>query len=169
MTRREPQPHDLALRLRGYWQSIDLKVRPGVSEGDIEAFEAAHYVSVPEELRTYLMTVDGMDESDSDMELLEWMSLDRIQRVTDELAHFGGTPDYRGIVDTLEEPGDWYVFINYLISSHVYAIRMTPAPCATAPVIWIWGSEHRQMANSLSEFLDAYLADPQSILFPDDL
>ena len=159
---------ELAIRLKACWQANGVSVRPGVSEREIEAFEAAQGVVVPEDSRTYLSAVDGTEEGDWDEQLFEWFPLQRIKSVPYELADFGGIPDYRGIIHTLEQPAEWYVFINYLIFSHVYAVRFTPTRQLTTPVLWILGSKHYRIAGSLSEFLNAYLEDPNAVFCPPD-
>jgi hypothetical protein len=160
------QTHELALKLKAYWQSVGVSIRPGVSEEALREFEAAHQVALPEEFQSYLRVVDGMEDGDTDTQPSEWFALQRINSIPEDLVQFAGIPDYRAIVDTLEKPDEWYVFIQYLIFSHVYAVRFTPSQSLTTPVIWICGSSHRPIADSFTEFLEAYLADPETEIFP---
>jgi hypothetical protein len=77
-----------------------------------------------------------------------------VKSVPEELADFGGIPDYRKIAKTLPQPASWFVFADFLIYSAAFAIRLS-AGRDDAPVLWIGdGTTHNVVANSFSSFLD---------------
>ena len=105
-----------------------------------------------------------MEEGDADPDLFTFLQLAQVKAVTEELAHFGGIPDYRDIVRSLAEPCRCFVIVDYLITSAAYAIRLAATDDAT-PVVWIGGGNHyRIVAQSFSGFLEAYLANPLGLL-----
>ena len=159
----------LAERLREHWRSIGVRIRSGVSQQEIDTFEFTYGVCLSEEALSYFRAVDGMEEGDSDEELLRFLPLHKLTSVPETLAAFGGIPDYRNIVHVLPGAELCFIFIDYLIYSHVYALRLSPERSEESPVLWICGADYRVIAASLSEFLETYLADPIGVLFPHDL
>jgi len=153
-------------RLKNYWISIGAKVRPGASHSAIQSFEGAHRVRLSRELCDYYQAVDGMEEGQTDNDMLEFLPLNSLKRVTEELIEFGGIPDYRGLRDSLADPSRCFVFIDYMIRSHVYAVRLTQDAQAVTPVIWICGSQWEVIAPSFSDFGERYLLNRNSVLFP---
>jgi hypothetical protein len=151
-------------RLRGYWMQKGIKIRPGVSLQQIESFESRYLVRLPPDLRRYFDTVDGMEEGETDTDMFSFLPLKAVRAIPEELAHFGGIPDYREIIRSLADPHRWFVIVDYLITSAVYAIRLSAVPENT-PVLWIGsGKHHRIVAPSFSGFLEAYLANPLGLV-----
>jgi hypothetical protein len=153
-------------RLRSYWVSIGVKVRPGASREAIQSFEAAHGIRLSRDLSDYYQAVDGMEGGQTDNDMLEFLTLNSVKSVTEELIEFGGIPDYRGLRDSLPDPSQCFVFIDYMIRSHVYAVRLTQDVLAVTPVIWICGSHWEVIAPSFSDFGEKYLLDRSAVLFP---
>jgi hypothetical protein len=139
-----------------------VKTRPGVSLRQVESFEDSHLVRLPPDLRAYYATIDGMEEGEADPDMFSFLPLKAVSAVPEELAYFGGIPNYREIVKSLAEPHRWFVIVDYLLTSAVYAIRLS-ATDEPASVLWIGsGKHHRMAASSFSNFLEAYLANPPS-------
>jgi hypothetical protein len=160
---------ELARRVKESWLVLGAKLVPGASAEDIQRFEARYGVALSTEVRDYFAIVGGMEEYDTDGLLLEFHPLHAIQSVPEALGDWGGTPDYREIVHTLSDAEHCFVFIQYLYHSHVYALHFTPEPTERSPVVWIYGAQSAVIAHSLTDFLEAYRADPESILFPEQL
>ena len=161
-----PGPETAALidRLRAYWMEKGIKTRPGASPQDVQLFESRYLVRLPSDLRDYYATIDGMEDGATDPDMFTFLPLRAVRAVPEELAHFGGIPDYREIVRTLAEPHRWFVIVDYLITSAVYATRLS-ATIEPAPVLWIGsGKHHRVVAASFSGFLGAYLTNPFELL-----
>jgi hypothetical protein len=153
-------------RLKSYWISIGTKVRPGASHEAIQSFEAAHGVRLSQDLSDYYQSVDGMAEGQTDNDMLEFLPLNSLKSITEELIEFGGIPDYRGLRESLPDPYQCFVIIDYMIRSHVYAVRLSHDPLAVTPVIWICGPHWEVIAPSFSDFGERYLLDRTAILFP---
>jgi hypothetical protein len=160
----DPETNALIQRLKGYWLQNGIKLKPGVTLQQIESFEARYLVRIPPDLRAYFATVDGMEEGETDPEVFSFLPLKAVKSIPEELAHFGGIPDYREIMLSLADPHHWFVIVDYIITSAVYAIRLSAVPENT-PVLWIGsGKHHRVVAPSFSGFLEAYLANPLGLV-----
>jgi hypothetical protein len=159
-------PETIALlhRLMGYWMQQGLRIRTGVSFQEIDSFESRYRVRLPADLRSYYVTIDGMEEGETDPNVFWFLPLKAVKSIPEELAHFGGIPDYRDITRSLADPHRWFVIVDYLITSAVYAIRLSATDEST-PVLWISGSRHRIVAPSFSGFLEAYLENPLGLMF----
>ena len=153
-------------RLKGHWVQEGLKTRPGASQAEIGAFEERYSVRLPPDLRTYFAMVDGMAEGETDANMFSFLPLKAVKCVSEELAHFGGIPDYTGIMQSLPDPHHWFVIVDYLIASAVFAIRLHSVVDET-PVFWIGsGKEYQCVAGSFSEFVEIYFARPLSLVQP---
>lgn len=151
-------------RIRNYWVSIGTNARPGASQETIESFQTKYGISLPKDLYDFYRIVDGMEEGETDDRLFRILPLEAVKPVTEELIQFGGIPDYRKIKDTLPFPNHYFVFGEYMIKLHVYAIGLFSDPSATTPIIWICGSNWRIIAATFSEFVEKYLANPNELL-----
>jgi SMI1 / KNR4 family (SUKH-1) len=151
-------------RLKAFWNSTSTRTRPGLSIADVEDFEARYRVSLPNDLRDYFLFVDGIDE-DVDDELVYFVPLHEVKSVTEDLVNFRGIPDYGGIAESLPDAQQWFVFVNYMMGSHMYAIRLSANSSAPAPVIFICGSSWVTAADSFSDFGEKYLADRDNLLW----
>ena len=150
-------------QLRANWSATGISIRPGASIEQIKAFEAHYDVRLPVDLREYFVAIDGMNEGETDNDLLSFHSLDAIKRIPEELAHFGGVPDYRDILQTLPDAHAWFVIGDWSINCAVIAIRLTGSASET-PVVWIAdGTTYWNVGQSFSEFLETYLANPQQL------
>ena len=132
--------------LREFWSKQGIHIRPGASSEQIERFRSKYQVHLPSDFRRYLATIDA------------------IKSVPEELATFGGVPNYTAIMRSLADPHHWFVFVDYLIMSAVYAIRLFSGDEST-PVLWIGdGTRHRVVAESFSVFVEAYLSNSDNLL-----
>jgi len=155
-------------RLKSHWSKSGVKIRPGVSPEQIEEFESRYKVCLPLDLREYFTAVDGMDEEVIDDDGFAFHSLQAVKSVPEELAHFSGIPDYTDIMRTLPDPHTWFVVIDFLISSAVFAIRLS-SDAGSTPVRWIGGGTHHHVvAPTFSDVLETYLADPLRLSAGDD-
>jgi len=157
-------PETIALidRLRAYWLEPGIKINPGAPLHQIESFEAQRLVRLSPDLRAYFATIDGMEEGVFDPHMFSFLPLQAVKSIPEELAHFGGIPDYREIMRSLPDPNCWFVIVDYLIFSAVYAIRLSVDE--GNPVLRIDnGTHHQVVAASFSGFLKAYLDDSDSL------
>jgi hypothetical protein len=150
-------------RLKNHWSQTGVKVRPGVSPRQIEQFESLHQVVLPLDLREYFATVDGIgDESTFDSEMFSFLPLQAVRSLPDVLGEHGQISAHHRIMGTLPEPHRWFVIVDYMIGSAVFAIRLS-AVAETNPVLGY--RRHSQVvAPCFSDFLEAYLTDPWELV-----
>ena len=156
---------ELSEQLKVRWESEGASTRPGISQRKISAFEARYGVHIPEDFRDYFCTVDGMEEGLSENALISFWPLNKVEPVTRRVVEHSGVPDYSQIARKLKDAGSYFAFADFLIWSHVYAIRIG-APHEKNEIVWICGSHHSVIADSFSAFIRAYLKDPNDVLCP---
>lgn len=155
---------ELIDRLRNHWLAQKVRIRSGVPLDQIDSFERHYQVRLPPDLRRYFAALDGMEPGETDPEMFSFLPLHSVKPIPEEIAHFTGIPDYTAIMETLPHSHRWFVFVDYLISSAVYAIRLS-APKDGTPVLWVGsGRDHRGVASSFAGFVEVYLANPFDLL-----
>lgn len=150
--------------MKQHWASMLERVRPGASLEEIKKFSAVYRTHLPEDLCDYFRSVDGMDDGETDNFLLHFFPLKAVKPVTDELAQVGGIPDYRLIEETLPHAELYFVFADYMIGLHKYAIRLSSDKRTATPIICICGSKWQVVAETFSEFCEKYFANPAELL-----
>jgi len=141
-------------RIREYWKTNGVAPSGGTSGQEIAAFESEHHVTVPNDLRNFLMEFDGTrDMAGNDyfrfLPLQEFTSSDKTTAMA-----FGEafTTSYPHV------PNGFFVFADYLQWCYGYAIQLAK----DAPqnmVVLIGGLTCPVVANSFSEFIELYLRD----------
>ena len=147
-------------RLKDHWAAAGTKVRPGVDDGGVAAFERGHGVRLSGELGRYFRAVDGMNEDESDPNMFEFFPLHRLQDV-ETLGLHAEVPE---LAWSLPDPRGWYIFCQYMIWSHAYAVCLGTAQADTSPVIWMTRDAHGEIAASFSEFLARYLDNYMAVV-----
>lgn len=160
---RVPGATALIERLKSHWSQSGLKVRSGVPSHQIEEFESRHQVSLPLDLREYFTTVDGMDDEDTfDSEMISFLPLQAVRTIPDVLGKHGKISVHHEIMGSLPEPHRWFVIVDYMIGSAVFAIRLSPV-VESNPVLGYCGP-YQIVAPTFSDFLEAYLTDPLELV-----
>ncbi len=143
-------------QLKEYFRTDGVQYRPGASEDDIKAFEQRYNVMLPEDLRSYFRTTNGFDEDKTwcDGNLFTFLSLDAVYPLSQG---WWNVP----VANT------FFVIVDFLISSHVYAIRLTKTVDVGNPVVVSYGSYGDgpiQIANSFTAFAEGYMEGKATIL-----
>jgi SMI1 / KNR4 family (SUKH-1) len=142
----------LAEQVLRFWSSVGLTIRPGVSEAALAEFEARYGVVLPPDMRAYFKAVDGMNGEMDDQRMVTFWPLEQVKRVTDELP---GEP---------RKHESYFLFADFLIWSHGYAIRLSADSEAANPVVIVPADgTTRRVAESFSDFITRYLADDQAL------
>lgn len=143
--------------LKNRWVSLGIDINPGVSAEALAAFESKYHVSLPADLRDYFFAVNGMAEGLGDDALIRFWSLDEVKPITDGPPEFSD-PSY------IEEAESLFLFADYCIWSHAYAIRLSSDSDAPNPVLVIGGEKPERISDSFSELVSSYLRDPDRLL-----
>jgi hypothetical protein len=131
------------------WKSQELEVLPGNDEEALVAFEQRWQVRLPPDVRSYFEVLNGVTQGNMDEKLLTFWELDRMRPVVAELG------EWRYSV-SLPEHENCFIFADFLISSHWYAVRMSYA----TTVFEVYDNHCREVASSFREFSTRYLSHP---------
>lgn len=156
-------PHIIE-NIRAGWDATEVSVQKGISLPAIQEFEKSRDVLMPADMREYFHCMNGMPGNMWDEHMIRFLPLEEICNVREEFSE--RQPPFRRVLSQLPEPEEWFIFAEYLCSSHYYAIRLGAGENSLYPVIWLYDSEYHVVAESFTEFLELYISRPQWVLFP---
>jgi hypothetical protein len=139
-------------RLRLHWSAQGVVPPPGVPEERLREFERRHGVTLPADLRGYLLDVDGMGtRGESDGDWFSFWPLTEIVPASDEYED-----------PFIDSQASYFVFADHSVCLPAYAIRLTRSGAGPHIVIAIY-SDNREystevVARSFAEFIERYLA-----------
>lgn len=139
--------------LKQFWLQQGIKLKLGASEIELFAFENKYDVRLPEDLKDYFSTVNGFEDSDVDEDVITFLPLDEIEPLSKAWSLKPETKSY-------------FIFADYSISCHVYAIQLTNDIKLNNPIFIAYDDNPIQIADSFSEFAQGYLNNDYKILFP---
>jgi methylmalonyl-CoA/ethylmalonyl-CoA epimerase len=130
----------------------------------LNLFQFRHKLIIPDDLTSYFKLSDAeIDNYNQDM--FTFYKFDEFKSVKEEVGDYGGVPNYKNIVNTLPEHENCFVFAEYSIYVHVYAIRLCKNKSTHNEIYVICGDEYKLIANSFSEFIKLYKEDISKVLF----
>lgn len=136
--------------VKQHWLRQGIKLRRGASEGELAAFESKYNVCLPEDMRECFSVVNGFENSggwDVDNEMITFFSLEEIESLS------------------ASDAISYFVFADWSISAHVYAIRLSKDCAALTPVV-VTHDKLVKVANSFGEFMKGYAEGSEAMLFP---
>ena len=139
-----------------YWRFQGLSLTGGCHPDSILDFERRNCVELPEDMRAYFLTVDGMSPNNpEDKKGFSFWPLSEVTRADEEVER--RTP----FVQHFANDSEFFVFADYLHWSWAYAIRMKPNG---APRVIIVGKNTPEIVSeSFTEFVGMYIADAASL------
>jgi len=147
----------LAERVAQFWRDSNAEPRPGVDSAAIADFRLHNAATIPDELAEFYRVTNGIE---SDANLFAVWSLGAVRRVPEALGDFRGSPNYGDIPQVLPDAQSYLVFADYMIWSHMFAVRAFAGDGPLGPVVWICGAEHGVVAPTFAELWERYLTDP---------
>jgi hypothetical protein len=144
--------------LKRYWQRHGIKLNLGASEEELAAFESKYQVGLPEDLREYFATVNGFDGSEhwmTDENVITFLTLNEMKSLSEAWS------------PKIADAASSFVFADYSLSAHVYAIRLFNGSENDNPVVVAYDENPVKVASSFSEFVQGYLEDNNAVLFPE--
>ena len=142
--------------LKNCWASLGVEINRGVSTEELTVFESKYSVRLPADLRDYFLTVDGMAEDVTDDSLIRFWPLNEVKPVTEEAPAFSDS-------SYILEAESLFVFADFCIWSHAYAIRLSSDNESPNPVFVIGGEQPEKMFDSFSDLVASYLIDPDRL------
>jgi hypothetical protein len=143
-------------RLISRWKSHGISCPAGVSPFDIAAFEAAHDVTLPSDMRAYFLAVNGMGErGTSDEDFFSFWPLEELITIAVDL------PDRSS---RFPESSQYFEFADHSISLPTFAIRLSADPAEPNTVASVYADfgalEVQAFFSSFTDFIEHYLDDP---------
>jgi cell wall assembly regulator SMI1 len=148
----------VAETLKRFWLRQGMKLNAGASEAELAAFEHKYNIRLPEDLREYFAAVNGFDGSEhwmTDENVITFLSLSEVKPLSEYWS-----PD-------VADADSYFVFADYSISAHVYAIRLWNDLGNGNAVVVAYDGKPIEVANSLAKFAEGYLEDKKAVLFPE--
>jgi hypothetical protein len=130
----------------------------------LSLFELENSLVLPPDLAEYFKLLDNTTDK-LDSNLFQFYTVDQFKSVKNELANWGGIPNYNNIVNTLKECENCFVFADYMFHMFTYAIRLYPNARGVNEIYIICGDKYKIIANSFSDFLDLYFDDSIELQF----
>ena len=146
--------------LRRHWSSNNVDINAGVSEAALSSFEEKYDVALPEDLRDYFLSVNGMPPEIVDDEFVRFWMLEEVVPLP------LGAPDYSN-PQYVQGSDSIFLFADYSMWAHAYAIRLTKTPAEMNEVFIVGHNSPILISNSFSELVDIYLTNKNHFLSPD--
>ena len=144
-------------KLRAYWSRADSQTKPiGSTEAEVARLEARIGVRLPDDFRAYLLTSAPSSQHVLGDNLIGWWSASEIKSIPEEYPHDLKNPAIA------ENAGHFLFFADYCMWCWAWAIG-----CGDdehhGRIAVIGGANDRFVADSFSEFIDLYIADPSAV------
>ena len=148
-------------RLQKYCRTHNIALRAGNPREALRRFEQRNEVRLPPDVEAYFSVFDGMGDElprcEDKIRPYLW-PLDRVKPVTLELK------DYLPLSGYFDEPERYFVFADYLLWSHAFAMRL-PAEATGDNTVMLVGAKHPMVvAPSFAKFIELYVED-SSLLY----
>jgi len=131
-------------------------------DNSLVSFESTNRLLIPSDLAEYFRLLDNAT-NELDKDLYQFYPFDQFKSVKSELSHWEGVPNYKNIVNTLENSENCFVFADYMSHLFAYAIRLYQHTKDFNEVYLICGDKYKIVANSFSEFLRLYFDDSMDL------
>ena len=136
--------------LKRHWSSHDVEINAGASEAKLSLFEGEYGVVLPEDFRDYFLCVNGMPREVVDDGMIRFWMLEEVKPLPE------GSPDYSDS-RYIKNPESFFLFADYSIWAHAYAIRLGEIPLERNEVVIIGYKSPMRLTDSFSKFVDSYL------------
>lgn len=147
---------DILTTLCSRWRAANVALRPAASEADIQNWEREKEVRLSADLRSLLLMANGMEEGEMDPRtMVRFWPLEEIREASKELGSESSAADHFT---------HFFVFADYSLWAHAYAIQLTNDRRDPNPVVIVGGDVPIHVATSFSHFIEKYLSDPQQVL-----
>lgn len=138
--------------LKRHWSSQNLYINAGVSKAELDSFEFKYQVVLPEDLRDYFFCVNGMAPDVVDDGMIRFWMLEELQPLAQGPPVFSD-PGY------IQNSESLFLFADYSIWAHAYAIRLESVPMQSNEIVIIGYKSPVIICNCFSDFVARYLTD----------
>lgn len=150
-------------RLKDFLLSTGTKCGHGTTESRLIEFERMCRVKIPHDLRSYFRELNGT-AGDYAFGIVRFWSIDECKSVESELA---SKRQHRALIHSayqqpVQHGEDYFIIADCMHEVQLYAIDLSSAG-ALNQVIVLDGGPPRDVATSFSDYVERYLARPESL------
>ena len=154
---------DLLQELKNRWERAGNLNSELATRAALQRFEVTAQTPLPADLSHYFQLINGSNKL-YDEGFFCFYSLSEVQSIPVKFRDYHGIPKYSDLLHTLPSCERYYVFADYEFHLMAYAIRLDSEPERQAVYV-LCGGKYRLVASDFTAFLEAYLYDPDSLLF----
>ena len=136
--------------LKRYWLSRNLRLNPGVALATVGEFESRFEVFMPSDLLSYFLCINGMPGNEADDDLVRFWPIEEVTTIDAEAPAYADAAYLAGA-------NSFFLFADYCIWSHAYAIRLSAKPTEPNPVYIIGYDKPTLVGESFTQFVDSYI------------
>lgn len=135
------------------------------SNKEIAFFEQKYKVFLPEDFKTYLLTLNGTND-EYDAHFFRFLGINSLNNLEEMYADWEGEPNYQELLKFFPETDKYFVFADYQMQVFSYCIGLHPDKKNTSNKIFVLcGEEFLEIASSFSEFLEMYFLQNEKLFF----
>jgi SMI1 / KNR4 family (SUKH-1) len=143
-------------RLIAKWKAAKVPIQSPCTETEINAFESRFAVTVPDDLKHFLILANGTSSLVLDNDGYAFWSLNEFKPVS--------SMEHQESINWPEDTKKYFCFMDWLLNSDVFAISLYPNQSGTNPIIRVFDKSQTVLAQSFTDFVEKYLANPDFAL-----
>jgi hypothetical protein len=139
------------------WEQEKIPIRAGVTPKAIKSFEDRFRVTLPDDMREFFLTVDGMGEHYDDDSFSRFWPLEQVQPID----HY--CPE---LTSRYAESSDYFLFYDHSIDLFMYAIRLQKNAIVPTPIARLYPQPNGSFEPAFQSFRDLiakYANDPKDL------
>jgi SMI1 / KNR4 family (SUKH-1) len=137
------------------WRKENIPIRPSVGSEAISEFESLNAVKLPNDMREFYSTVDGMGSEYDEQWMFRFWPFEEIQ----SMAIYLPDGSKRG-----PDSASYFVFFDHSIDVFLYAIRLGDSDAVETPIAQVSPPYFDLRFESFTELLSAYVSNPPSLI-----
>jgi SMI1 / KNR4 family (SUKH-1) len=142
------------------WRGENIPIPLGVDDAKLSEFESHYRVKLPDDMREYFATMNGMGDHYDEEFFFRFWPLERVQLVGEHCPE---------VTKAFPESNGYFLFFDHSIEVFMYAIQLngtrnTPTPIAMIYPQTPWASpSFDNFCESFTDFLDLYVTNPAKL------
>jgi hypothetical protein len=139
------------------WRTENIPISPGVDTTILAGFEARYGVTLPQDMREFYSTVNGMGGHYDESHFFRFWP---IEEVTPVSSYMYGGPD---IVRAIPELAEYFLFFDHSVDLWMYAIRLNQDANLATPIRGVYPELCSAEFRSFTGFVTTYVDQPDDL------